>query len=271
MKSQVMILSESEKNRIRGLYGLVTEQAQISTDVKMIMDNDGFEKEVNDDYDELSDVISDFIVDSVKKSKIKYNPGAKTSTEQNYTFVHNNDNFNNDFINSISRFLKTYGVEIESHNANGNLLTIKLKDSNTVNESVILEQQEISKDNLPKEINDFVTKNKIVGTFYKGDIDDPSNTNVYSFVPGNKMQAGVNSHYTFNLEDITNFNKNSGKLNQCETQVKKRDVRKDELRKQNIKGKERKVIINKEFGDLNYCYSLFRISNIIKYGKQISG
>ena len=60
-----MILSESEKNRIRGLYGLVTEQAQISTDVKMIMDNDGFEKEVNDDYDELSDVISDFIVDSV--------------------------------------------------------------------------------------------------------------------------------------------------------------------------------------------------------------
>jgi len=266
-----MILSESEKNRIRGLYGLVTEQSQISTYVKMIMDNNGFEKEVNDD--ELRDVISDFIVDSVEKSKIDYDPGEKTPTQQNYTFNHNNDNFNNDFIKTLSNFLKKNvdDVEIESHNANGNLLTIKLKDLNPVKESVIFEQQEISKDNLPKEINDFVTKNKIVGTFYKGDIDDPSNTNVYSFVPGNKMQAGVNSHYTFNLEDITNFNKNSGKLNQCETQVKKRDDRKEELRKQNIKGKERKDIINKEFGDLNYCYSLFRISNIIKYGKQISG
>jgi len=266
-----MILSESEKNRIRGLYGLVTEQEQKSTDVEMRFANNGFEKEVGDDYEELSDIISDFIVNSVKKSKIKYNPGQKTPTEQNYTFTHSNDNFNNDFIKSISTFLKTYGVEIEGSKVNGNRLIITLKNSNTVNESVILEQQEISKDNLPKEINDFVTKNKIVGKFYKGDIDNPSNTNVYSFVPGNKMQSGVNSHYTFNLEDITNFNKNRGKLNQCETQVKKRDKRKDELRKQNIKGKERKDIINKEFGDLNYCYSLFRINDIIKYGKQISG
>ena len=140
-----MILSESEKNRIRGLYGLVTEQKQRYTDVEMRFADNGFEKEVNDDYDELRDVISDFIVDSVKKSKIKYNPGAKTPTEQNYSFYHNNDNFNNDFINALSAFLKPYGVEVEGSKVIGDgvgvvdgalrgyRLIITLKNSNTSN------------------------------------------------------------------------------------------------------------------------------------------
>ena len=271
-----MILSESEKNRIRGLYGLLTEQDSKETRVEMTFDNNGFEQEVNDDMDELADVIRDFIVNSVKKSNIRYSPGAVMPELMTYSFYHNNDNFANDLIKELSSFLSKYNVKIVNHVNKGNFLGITLGGTAKLNETAnIIEQSKlpagIPAEKLPNEIKNLLKQYKLVGNFYEGDLTNPSDKSYYTFVPAHRMRAGINdSGYRFKLEDINLFLSNKGKVSQCDDTMKKMQNRKDELRKQGIKGNQRKEIINKEFGEITYCYSVKRINDIVEVGKPIS-
>lgn len=275
-----MILSESEKNRIKGLYGLVTEQkAQpITVSIKIpweTNEKNGFYYEVNDDYDELGDIIIDFNVEFVKKQGIKsYRRERHLPRIIDYEFKTTNNNFAKDYTESLSEYLKQYNVVITNTKFWNKHLAIMLKNNNTINESNIVEQSKlpdgIPAENLPQPIKDFLKKNKMVGNFYKGNMYNSSNTSkdTYTFVSAHRMKPGTKSDpITFTLQQMEEFNRNGGKLNQCKTQIKDYENRRQELRSKGIKGKEKKEIINKEFSDIQSCWAVTTIARLVERGK----
>ena len=113
----------------------------------------GFYYEVNDDYDELFDIISDFLQDFLRKQGGKINGHRKDNFGENRIRIElktMNDNISKDFTESLSEYLKKYNVIIEKAEffKEKKLININLKNNNTVNESLVVEQQEITKENL---------------------------------------------------------------------------------------------------------------------------